>query len=102
MQANIIRIITIENSIFRKINFNSLKNIGAGNCLYLSNIMKRNIENITLIDTFSDYTTPGLIIFDEDIILTNLKLTHNFNEPASVSGKIKKYFNFLIDLNQKQ
>ena len=55
--------------------------------------MKRNIENITLIDTFSDYTTPGLIIFDEDIILTNLKLTYNFNELATVNWKIKKYFN---------
>lgn len=75
---------TIENAIFRRINFNSMENIKVGNCLYLSNVLKRNIENLTIIDTFSEYTTPGLIITDDDIILTNLKMAYNFNELPSV------------------
>ena len=84
MQANNIIVIYIENTIFNRINFHSDENIAAGNCLFLSNSLKRNIENIIIIDTFSDFTTPGLIIIDDDIILSNLRLAYNFDELSSV------------------
>ena len=77
INANLINVMNIENSIFRNINFNLNKLVKAGNCLRLSNVLKRNIEYLTLIDTFSDHTTPGLIIIDNDKILANLNKIYN-------------------------
>ena len=71
----------IESSIFKNINFNLQKTLKAGNCLYLSNVLKRNFYNLTIIDTFSDYTTPGLIIIDNDRLLSNMiKIINSNNE----------------------
>lgn len=66
MNVNFVKVMNIENSIFRKINLNFKKNQRAGNCLSLSNVLSRSIENLIIIDAFSDYKTPGIIIIDND------------------------------------
>ena len=78
---------SIENTIFHSINLVYYDLFKAGGCIRTQNVLKRTFFNLTIFNTFSEYTAPGLKIIDEKDKLLLLSSLYNFNENIAVNQK---------------